>query len=102
METNDVTGSDARLALEQAATARAGFAGDLTLPAGYSLLTGTGNAVFTYGIALGNSEWRFGSLAFVLGITLQAVVTAVAMRRFRDHNGAWVSGIRSSSRSVSK
>lgn len=93
METNDVSGEHARQALAQAAADRAGFARTLTLPPGYSLLTGTGNAVFVFGIALGNSDWRFGSLAFVVGLAVQATAAALAMRRFREHNGAWVSGI---------
>ena len=84
--------ADARAALDDAAAARVGFAHDLRLPPGYSLTTGIGNAALTFGIALGNSNWRFGPVAFALSLVCQAAAAAFAIRRFRETNGAWVSG----------
>ncbi len=84
--------ADARAALDDAAAARDGFANDLKLPRGYSLTTGTGNAAFTFGIAVGNSSWQFGPVAFALGLVCQATAAGFAIRRFRQANGAWVSG----------
>lgn len=85
--------ADARAALDDAASARTGFAHDLRLPPGYSLLTGTGNAAFTFGVALGNSEWRFATVAFVLGLACQLTAAAIAVRLFQRVNGAWVNGL---------
>lgn len=92
MESNGITHDEALDARRDAAAARARLRRDLTLPPTYSLLTGTGNALFVFGIALGNSDWSFGSLAFVLGLVCQAGLALLAIRSFRERNGAWVSG----------
>lgn len=93
MESESVTHDEARRALDQATADRTAFGRSLVLPRAYSLLTGTGNALFVYGIALGNSDWSFGALAFVLGLAAQASLALVAIRAFRERNGAWVSGM---------
>ena len=90
---NRASGADAQAALAQAEEARQEIAQDLRLPPGYSLLTGLGSVALVYGIALGNSDWRFGPLAFVLGLVIQLTLASVAVRRFRTLNGAWVGGL---------
>ncbi len=89
----DITPAAARAALEDARRARSSFAGDLVLPRGYSLLTGAGNAALVGGVAAGNSDWSFGSAAFVLGLLAQLAATAEARRRFKQRNGAWIDGL---------
>lgn len=86
------TVSEARQALDVLAADNAAFREGLQLPRHYSLLTGTGNAVFVYGIALGNSSWRFGVVAFVVGLAAQLGAASIAIRAFRRRNGAWISG----------
>jgi hypothetical protein len=56
------------------------------------VITGAGNAVFVFGIAVGNSEWRFASLAFVMGMLVQVAAVGTAIGRFKRLNGAWISG----------
>ena len=90
---NPASGADAQAALAQAEEARQEIARDLRLPPGYSLLTGLGSVALVYGIALGNSDWRFGPLAFVFGLVMQLALVSVAVRRFRTLNGAWVGGL---------
>jgi hypothetical protein len=84
--------ADAREAFHEAAEAKRQFARELRLPRGYSVIAGAGNAVFIFAVALGNSEWRFASLAFVTGLVVQVFATGIASRRFKRLNGAWVSG----------
>lgn len=79
--------------LAASVTARDSFAQRLTLPPEYSLITGIGNAALVYGVAVGNSTWRFASVAFVVGLIIAVTAMAIAMRRFRARNGAWVGGL---------
>ncbi|HVL05895.1 MAG TPA: hypothetical protein VM388_07895 [Acidimicrobiales bacterium] len=72
---------------------RDAFVARLAMPRGYSLVTGSGNAALAYGIALGNSTWRFGTVAFVLALAVQVAALASATRMFRARNGASVTGV---------
>ena len=85
---------EARTALAAVERAARGAAVQVELPASYSLLTGTGNAVFVYGIAVGNSDWRFGSAAFVVSLAAFALLAVLARGRFRERNGVWINGLR--------
>lgn len=86
------TPEEAASALRDAAHAAHATRTGLVLPRGYSLMTGAANAVFAYGIAAGNSDWRFGQVAFVASLLLMIAVGLAAKERFRRCNGAWVSG----------
>ncbi len=83
----------ARSDLAESAASRDAFVGDLTLPPGYSLITGFGNAALAYGVALGNSTWRFGSVAFIVGLAIEVSALAFATSRFRARNGAELRGV---------
>lgn len=63
------------------------------MPSRYSLVSGLGNAAFAYGIALGNSTWRFGTVAFIVGLALQLAAHRTAIRLFRARNGASLRGV---------
>lgn len=86
------TPEEATAALRDARDASRSMAG-LELPAEYSLLTGSANALFAYGVAVGNSDWRFGQLAFVASLMVLIGVGLVAKERFKRRNGAWVNGL---------
>lgn len=83
---------EAAAALRQAHDARRSTMTGLTLPRGYSLMTGSANAVFAYGVAAGTSDWRLGPVVFTLSLLVTITVGLLAKRRFRRHNGAWVDG----------
>jgi hypothetical protein len=83
---------DAQEALRGAAAARDQLARDLRLPRGYHLITGAGNAALVFGVAVGNSEWRFGSLFFVTALTVAVAALGAAHGCFKRLNGAWISG----------
>lgn len=82
---------EAAAALRDARDASRSMAG-LELPREYSLLTGSANAVFAYGVAVGNSDWRFGQVAFIASLMVLIGAGLVAKERFRRRNGAWVNG----------
>lgn len=75
--------------------ARREFAGSLVVPKWYDLTSGTaaGLNVAAVGLVFGGAPaWRV-----IVGIALFVVSMAAlgwSMRRFRDANGAWVSGLR--------
>ena len=83
---------EAAAALRAAGSASRATMTGLVLPRGYSLLTGSANAVFAYGVAVGNSDWRLGQVAFIASLLLLIAVGLVAKERFRRRNGAWVNG----------
>lgn len=74
---------------------RRDVAGSLVVPRGYDLTAGTASALNVAAVGLvlgGDPRWRV-----VVGVVLLAMsLTALgwAVRRFRDANGAWVSGWR--------
>lgn len=75
--------------------ARREFAGSLQVPRGYDLTAGIGAGLFVAAEGLiwhGGSAWRqlVGAAMFLLG----AAALGWSVRRFRDLNGAWVSGLR--------
>lgn len=75
--------------------ARRGFAGSLVVPKWYDLTSGTATGLNVAAVGLifgGSPAWRV-----ILGVALFAAAMAAlgwSMRRFRDANGAWVSGSR--------
>lgn len=87
------TADEAARALAAAGAASREMATSLRLPRFYSLITGTCNALFTYGIALGNSDWALGQVAFMLSLVALVGGAYVARRQFTQLNGAWVSGV---------
>ena len=86
------TADEAAAALREAESASRSTVTGLVLPRGYSLMTGSANAVFAYGVAVSNGDWRFGQVAFVASLLLMVGVGLVAKERFRRRNGAWVNG----------
>jgi membrane protein implicated in regulation of membrane protease activity len=86
------TPTSAAADISAAHEARASFAAEMALPAGYSLVTGLGYAALAFGVALGNSEWRFGSLAFVVSLLATAAASAIGVRMFKARNGAALRG----------
>lgn len=83
---------EAAAALREAETASRATMTGLVLPGGYSLITGSANAVAAYGVAVSNTGWRFSHLALAASLAVLAAAALVAKRRFQRRNGAWVNG----------
>nr|MCW2728844.1 hypothetical protein [Aeromicrobium sp.] len=94
METSSDS-SDAASELASIDEARRAFAGSLVVPRGYDLTAGTATGLNVAAVGLvfaGGPTWRA-----ILGVALLVVAMAAlgwSVRRFRDANGAWVSGLR--------
>ncbi len=85
--------ADAQTLLAEADAARRSAVVGLRLPRGYSLLTGTGNVLVVFGVALGYGSRGVWQLGFVAGLAAQVALASLAVRRFKDCNGVWVSGL---------
>ena len=83
---------EAAAALREAQRASSSTMTRLVLPRGDSLMRGSANAVYAYGVAVAFSDWRFGQFVFFASLLVVLSVAFLSKRRFRRRNGAWVHG----------
>jgi hypothetical protein len=89
---DQITAHQAEVLLRTSREAQRTIAGGLQLPPGYSLATGIANAVLVAGVAVGNSEFRFGGAVFAATLAVVFLLQRWAIQRFRALNGVWIGG----------